>query len=113
MLSVLATGTLVSDPKSRQSAAGKAYATCNLRVPAEDSEAMLVSVIAFSADTVAAILALSKGDSCAIAGRGKLNTWERDGTQHTGLSVVAERALSVYRAGKQRKLATEAEQSSA
>ena len=71
MLNILATGTLVSDPKSRQSATGKAYATASMRVPTEDSEAMLASLIAFNADAVASILALSKGDSLSVAGRAK------------------------------------------
>ncbi len=75
MLSVLASGTLVKDPKARTSAAGKPYATGTMRVPAENAEAVLVSVIAFNADAVAALLALSRGDSCAIAGRAKLTSW--------------------------------------
>ena len=57
MLSILATGTLVADPRRRTSATGKDYATASLRVPAEDAEAMLVSLIAFNADAVAVILA--------------------------------------------------------
>ena len=110
MLSILATGTLVNDPKSRTSAAGKLYATASLRVPAEDSDALLVSVIVFNADAVAAILALQRGDSCAIAGRAKLSEWERDGETRHGLSVVADKVLTVYAAGKQRKAAREAEE---
>ncbi len=72
MLSILASGTLVKDPKQRTSAAGKPFATASLRVPAEDDEAMLTSIIAFNADAVAAFLALTKGDARAIAGRAKL-----------------------------------------
>lgn len=110
MLSVLASGTLVNDPRERQSAAGKTYATALLRVPAEDADAMLVSAIAFNADAVAALLALAKGDSCAIAGRGKLTSWEKDGEQRHGLSVVADKVLTVYAAGKAKKAAREAEE---
>lgn len=109
MLSVLASGTLVSDPKARTTTAGKAYATAQMRVPVEDAEALLVSVIAFHPDAVAGLLALSKGDSCAIAGRAKLSSWMRDGVQHHGLSVTADKALSVYQAGKARKAAREGE----
>ena len=103
MLSVLMSGTLVSDPKERTSAAGKPYATALLRVPCEDADPMLVSIIVFAADVVAALLALSRGDSCAIAGRGKLASWEKDGEEKHGLSVVADKVLTVYQAGKQRK----------
>jgi single-stranded DNA-binding protein len=109
MLNVLATGTLVSDPKSRLSTNGKSYATASLRVPAEDAEAMLISVIAFNVDAVVAILALTKGDSCAIAGRGKLTSWTKDGEEKHGLSVTADKVLTVYQAGKVRKAAREAE----
>lgn len=113
MLSVLASGTLVGHPVARTSATGKSYATGSLRVPAEDSEALLVSVIAFAPDAVAAILALTKGDSCAIAGRAKLTSWTKDGEERHGLSVVADRVLSVYAAGKQRKAAREIEDAAA
>jgi single-stranded DNA-binding protein len=103
MLSVLATGTLVSDPRRRTTAAGKAFATALLRVPSEDADAMLVSIIAFDADAVAALLALAKGDACAISGRGKLTSWDKAGEEKHGLSVVADKVLTVYQAGKLRK----------
>ena len=113
MLSVLCSGTLVSDPKSRTSATGKAYATAQIRVPAEDADPMLVSVIAFNADAVQALLALQRGDSVAIAGRAKLTSWEKDGEQRHGLSVTADRVLTAYAAGKARKAARELEDATA
>ena len=75
MLNILASGTLVSDPKSRQRATGKAYTTASMRVPTDDGEAMVVSLIAFNARAVASLLALSKGDSLSVAGRAKLSEW--------------------------------------
>lgn len=110
MLSILATGTLTADPRERTSATGRQFATALLRVPVEDGDPALCSVIAFNADAVAAILALQKGDSCSIAGRGKLTSWERDGEQRHGLSVTADRVLSAYAAGKARKATREAEE---
>ena len=107
MLSVLASGTLVADPKPRTSASGKSFATALLRVPAEDSDALLVSVIAFAPYAVAAILALSRGDSAAIAGRAKLSEWTKDGEVRHGLSVTADRVLTAYQAGRARKSARE------
>ena len=71
---------------------------------------MLVSVITFNTDTVAAILALAKGDSCSIAGRGNLTSWTKDGEEKHGLSVVADKLLTVYAAGKARKAARDAEE---
>jgi hypothetical protein len=55
-------------------------------------------------------VALQRGDSCAIAGCAKLTTWTKDGEQKHGLSVVADRVLTVYAAGKARKAARELEE---
>jgi hypothetical protein len=49
MLSVLANGTLVADPRERTAANGNKYATAALRVPCENAEPMIVSFITFSA----------------------------------------------------------------
>ena len=38
MLTILASGTLIQDPKARTSATGKHYATALLRVPCEDGD---------------------------------------------------------------------------
>ena len=113
MLNILATGTLVADPRSRTSATGKTFATAQMRVPAEDADPMLVSIIAFNADAVQALLALQRGDSVAIAGRAKLTSWEKDGEQRHGLSVTADRVLTAYAAGKARKAARESEEAPA
>ena len=76
MLSILASGTLVADPKQRQSANGKSYATASMRVSIDGEEAVLASLICFSDSAVAALLALAKGDVLAVSGRGKpLQAW--------------------------------------
>ena len=59
---------------------------------------------------VTAIVALQRGDSCAIAGRAKLTSWEKDGEKRYGLSVTADKLLTVYAAGKARKAVREAEE---
>ena len=108
MLNILASGTLVSDPKSRQSGTGKAYTTASMRVPTEDGEAMLASIIAFNADAVTSILALSKGDCLSVAGRAKLTEWAgQDGVEKRGLSVVADQVLTVYQIEKKRRQASQ------
>ncbi len=107
MLSVLATGQLVRDPQSRTSSVGKPYVTALLRVPCEDGDPLLCSVIAFSPDAVQALLALAKGDAVAVAGRAKMNTWEKDGESRTGLSIVADQVLTAYQVEKRRQRVTE------
>lgn len=113
MLSILASGTLISDPKSRTSATGKLYCTAALRIACEDSEAIIASLICFDEHAVTGLLALAKGDACAVAGRAKLSTWEKDGQQRHGLSVTVDRVMSAYAAGRQRKAARELEDAGA
>lgn len=110
MLSTLASGTLIADPRRRTSATGKDYATAALRVPVEDGEALIASLICFDEHAVTALLALAKGDACAVAGRAKLSTWEKDGQQRHGLSVTVDRVLTAYHAGKMRKAVREDEE---
>ena len=93
MLSILANGTLIADPVEQRSANDKPFATCTIRVPCDDGEPMLVSVVSCKADVVAALLALRRGNACAIAGRATLTSWEKDGEKRHGLSVVADRVL--------------------
>jgi single-stranded DNA-binding protein len=94
----------------RQSFAGKTYATASMRVAIDGEEAVLASLIAFSDTAVAALLALTKGDALAVSGRGKLTSWEKDGQQHHGLSVVADQVLTLYALDKRRKQTAEAQQ---
>jgi len=102
MLTVLASGVLVADPRARTTAAGKAYATCLLRVPSDGGEAALCSVIIFNNDAVEALLSLAKGDSVAVTGRATLSTWTRNGEQHHGLAIVGERVMNAYQLEKRR-----------
>lgn len=113
MLNTLASGTLIADPRRRTSANGKDYATAALRVPLEDGDALIASLICFDEHAVTALIALTKGDSCAIVGRAKLSTWEKNGEQRHGLSVTVDRVLTVYAAGKARKAARDAEEEDA
>lgn len=71
MLTALASGTLVRDPVERTSAAGKAYCTALVRVAVEGADPVLVSVIAFKADAVRALLALTQGDGVSVAARAR------------------------------------------
>jgi len=113
MLNILATGTLVAEPRSRQGNSGKSFVTTSMRVPVEGGDAVLVSVIAFSSTAIDALLALTKGDAVAIAGRAKLTSWTKDDGEHHGLSVIADQVLTVYEADRRRKRAQDATSSEA
>jgi len=110
MLTALVSGTLTADPVERTSTAGKPYSTALMRVPCEDAEAMLCSLIAFAPEAVRSLVVLTKGDSLAVAGRGKLTTWEKGGEQRHGFSVVADQVLSAYQVDKRRKASREVEE---
>ena len=75
MLSVLVSGSLIADPKKRHGANGRTFVTGNMRVPSEDSDAMLVSLIAFSDEAKAALLGLGKGEAIALTSRAELTSW--------------------------------------
>lgn len=62
-----------------------------------------MSVVAFG-ETADALLGHAKGDSLAIAGRGALKTWtDKSGAERHGLSMVADRILTLYELGKCRE----------
>ena len=84
---------MIADPVERRGANDKPCAGCTIRVACDDGEPILVSVISYKEDVVAALLALRRGNACAIAGRATLGSWERDGEERHGLYVVAERVL--------------------
>ena len=108
MLSLLIQGNLVADACDRKSSGGKAFATANVRVPTEGADSALISVIAFGSEAMAALLTLRKGDSVAVCGRGKLTVWARDGESRQGISLVADRVMTIYQATSVRKAAREA-----
>jgi single-stranded DNA-binding protein len=105
VLSALATGTLVSDPKQRTGAGGRLYVTATLRVATED-DSILVMTIAFNSTAQRALMSLSKGDTAAVTGRAKLTSWDKDGETRHGLSVVAEQVMTHYQLERRRARAT-------
>jgi single-stranded DNA-binding protein len=108
MLSVLASGTLVSKPRQRIGNSGKPFATAQARIPSDGEASVLLSIIAFRDTAMQALLALDQGDAVALVGRGKLTCWQTNGGERHGLSVVAEQVLSVYQLEKRRSASTRA-----
>jgi single-stranded DNA-binding protein len=99
-LSILAMGTLVGDPKQRETTKGSSYATFLMRCAVKDAEPPLVSCVAFDEGAVRSVLALKHGDSCSITGSMRVNRWNKDGVERVGLGVVAERVMSAYESRK-------------
>ena len=90
-LYLLASGTLISDPQSREGAKGP-FTTAMLC--AEGDGLVLVSIIAFDSKAER-LLEFAKGDPIAIAGRAKLTSWTgRDGTERRGISIVSDQIVA-------------------
>jgi single-stranded DNA-binding protein len=106
-ITALITGKLIADPERRTGQSGKAYALA--KIAAHDGDAdSLVSVMAFGS-AAEQLAAMSKGDTVAVNGRAKVNTWAgRDGETKAGLSVTADAVLSAYHLKRKRQAVTEA-----
>jgi hypothetical protein len=104
MIDALVAGKLYGQPKQMTSKAGKLFATAKVRAAAGEGEALFVNVIAFDADTVAALLALGDGDSMALAGNlaPKVCT-DREGHHRPAVDLVAHQVLTAYHVTRKRK----------
>ncbi len=106
-ITALVTGRLIADPERRTGQSGKGYVLA--KIAAHDGDAdSLVSVMAFgsAADQLAA---MGKGDTVAVNGRAKVNTWAgRDGETKAGLSVTADAVLSACHLKRKRQAVTDA-----
>lgn len=90
MISVMASGTLISAPTKRTSRNGNDFVTAQLKA-FDGDESSLVSLVAFDELICKSMLALSKGDALVVSGSGTASTWTgRDGSQCLGLNVVVK-----------------------
>lgn len=92
-------GKLLRPAEQRTGASGKPFVLAQMSVAVEgDESALLASLICFRDSARAALLALGAGDSLAVAGRAKINTWpdKATGEPKHGLNVVAEHVLTAY-----------------
>jgi single-stranded DNA-binding protein len=98
----LITGKLIADPEQRTGQSGKPYTRATVAAHDGDGDA-LVSLMAFG--TVGEQLAaMAKGDTVALNGRAKLNSWTgRDGVTRTGLSLTADAMLTSYHLKRKRQ----------
>src|SRR5690242_19376074 len=91
-LHVLASGTLIADPQSREGQKGR-FTTATLRTDVAD--ATLVSIVAFG-DMADRLLELGKGDAISVSGAARLTQWTgRDGAEKRGISVVAMQVVAL------------------
>ena len=103
MIDALIAGRLFGQPTERTGKSGKPFAVAKVRCAAGDGESLFVSVIAFDAQPVAALLALGDGDSVAMSGSLTPKTWtDKEGNTRPGLDLVAHQVLSTYHVTRKR-----------
>lgn len=93
MLDALVGGTLFAKPVERMTKANRPFVTAKLRVPTRE-DSIFVSVVAFKADVVTALLALDAGDSVALSGELKVSTYtDRSGQAQPSIEITAQAGI--------------------
>ncbi len=104
MIDALITGRLAADPKPGTSKNGNPYATARVLVTVNTDDRLSVSVIAFDAATVAALLALDSGDAVTLPGELTPKVWtDKDGTAHPSTDMKAHALLTPHHVNRKRK----------
>ena len=105
MIDALIAGRLYGKPQSRTSKSGNSYTTAKVRTPMANGEASFVNVIAFSDTAITALLALSEGDSVAIAGELKVSVFtDKNGAARPSLDLTAHAVLTPYQVTRKRQV---------
>lgn len=108
MIDGLIAGRIYGDPQSREDANGKFYSVGKVKAATSGGENLLVSVIVFG-DAAQQFLALSDGDSVALAGSLTPKVWtdKTTGEPRAGLDMQVQQVLSAYQLQKKRQQAQE------
>lgn len=107
MFSALVAGKMAKPPRVGQSKNGKAYCAVSIRAPVApgeggEAESVFVSGLAFGADAEA-LGRLGPGDSVAVTGNAKLQSWESpEGKTYLGLNLMVTGVLSAYQLRQKR-----------
>jgi single-stranded DNA-binding protein len=103
-IDALVSGRLHGAPKSRTAKSGLRYATGVVRASFRDGNAMFVNVIAFAEAAVAALLALSDGDSVALSGELTPKVYvPSQGDPRPSADLLAHAVLTEYQVVRKRK----------
>ena len=106
MIDGLIAGKVYGQPQSRNDASGKPYAFGKVRAATKEGESLFVSVIVFG-DAAKSFMALSDGDSVALAGSISPKAWtdKTTGEPRAGLDMQVQQVLSMYQLQKKRQQA--------
>ena len=96
MIDGLVSGRIFGDPEQRRGKGDSPFVVAKLRAPTQDTETVLVNVIAFDDAAMSALLALRDGDAAALAGGLTPKVWtDKQGNARPALDMVALRVLTV------------------
>jgi single-stranded DNA-binding protein len=99
-------GTVVRNAESKVSKAGKPYARFTARIGDGDA-VQWISVMYFGSDAAELAPRMLKGTRIYTEGTLRLDTWDQDGKQRTGLSVMSWHcriaAIGQHRPKRERK----------
>lgn len=105
MIDGLISGKLFAKPTQHTGKSGKPFATAKVRVATTGDEAIFVSVIAFDAPVISALLAQDAGDSVSLSGALTPKVWNGKPT----LDLVAHGILTPYHVSRKRRAVAETE----
>jgi single-stranded DNA-binding protein len=104
VIDALVAGRLHGGPKSRTSKSGDRYATAVVRTSLRDGSAVFCNVITFAEAAVTALLALSDGDSVALAGELTPKVYvPQSGDPRPSLDLLAHALLTEYHVARKRQ----------
>jgi len=105
MIDALIGGRIHGKPSERTAANGKPFATAKVRVPSREGDALFVNVITFDREAVAALVALSDGDSVALTGELTPKVWvDKEGNARPSIDLLAHGVLTQYHVARKRKM---------
>ena len=97
MIEALIGGRLQGEPEQRRGKSESMYVVAKVRAQDSDGDLIIINVIAFNADTGAALLELHDGDAVALSGSVTPKVWsDRQGNTRPALDMVAARVLSAH-----------------
>jgi single-stranded DNA-binding protein len=104
MIDALIAGKVYGQPAQKTGKQGNPFAIAKVRAAAGDGESLFVNVITFDPDTVAALLALSDGDSVALSGSLTPKVWtDKEGATRPAVDLVAHKVLTANHVTRKRK----------
>jgi single-stranded DNA-binding protein len=103
MIEGLIAGTLVGLAETRQGKNETRFALGKVKATAGDGESLMVNVIAFSTEAMAALMALDDGDAVALSGALTPKVWtDKQGNTRPALDMIASNILTVFHANQKR-----------